>query len=229
MNKPVLLLLHGALASAKQFSAIAPLLEPHFEVHTLNFEGHGGEIINRDFSVDHFVQNLLQTIDSKPWQQVNIFGYSMGGYVALKAALKDAGRIHRIATLATKFDWNEEATQREVQMLDPVKIAEKIPHYAEALREEHHPTDWKEVMKQTAGMMQRLAAGERLTEKELRKIETPVYIGVGDRDRMVGIEESKWAAKHLQRAEVEVLEGIEHPLQKFEVSALCQWIVTALT
>ena len=38
-----LLLLHGALGSKEQFTALNEQLSSEFEVHTLDFEGHGIE------------------------------------------------------------------------------------------------------------------------------------------------------------------------------------------
>ena len=38
-----LLVLHGAIGSKSQFDSIASLLDNQFDIHLLNFSGHGGE------------------------------------------------------------------------------------------------------------------------------------------------------------------------------------------
>ena len=46
-------------------------------------------------------------------------GHSMGGYVALKLALKRPELVDRIITLGTKFNWTPEVAAKEVKMLNP--------------------------------------------------------------------------------------------------------------
>lgn len=221
--KSKLILLHGALASEKQFDRLKPLLNSSFDLHSLNFEGHGGRPVERDFSINHFAQNLLDYLEEKALENVLIFGYSMGGYVALKAALTSE-RIAKIVTLATKFEWGKESTAKEVRMLNPEGIEANVPHYAESLKNEHAPANWKEVVRQTAIMMTRLSEDERLTTEDLGRIEIPVMIGIGDQDKMVSVDESAQAASRLTNADICILEGVQHPLGKMPLEKLEKYI-----
>jgi pimeloyl-ACP methyl ester carboxylesterase len=126
---PSLLLLHGALGSQKQFDPIIPLLEDQFDVHRFDFEGHGENVSDTAYSMKLFSQNVVEYLDKHSIEKTNVFGYSMGGYVALKTALAEPDRIGKIATLGTKFNWSLEAAQREVRMLNPDKIEEKGPPF----------------------------------------------------------------------------------------------------
>ena len=117
-----LILLHGAIGAGSQLKPLAELLSLQFNVHTLNFEGHGGRPINGVYSIDRFVSNLIDFLDEIELKNVSVFGYSMGGYVALKAAALHPGRIDSIVTLGTKFQWDTETASKEVHMLDPEKI-----------------------------------------------------------------------------------------------------------
>ena len=224
MSKTPLLLLHGALGSTLQFKRLIPLISEHFDPLVINFEGHGGQAVDRDFSMGNFTQNALELLDPQT-QPIPIFGYSMGGYVALKAALIKPEKISQIITLGTKFDWSQESTAKEIRMLNPEKVEEKVPRFAQMLEQEHAPEDWKKVMRQTAGMMQKLADGERLTEKDLKQINTPVVIGLGSLDQMVGQEESLWASEQLPNADLEILEGVEHPIQKVDNEVLRDFLL----
>ena len=225
--KGKLLLLHGALGSSIQFEAIAARLADSFEVLTLDFEGHGGREIARDYSIDHFTENVVERLQKE--ESVQIFGYSMGGYVALKAAQIIPEKIDKIITLGTKFDWSEEAVEREVKMLDPDKIEEKVPQFASMLSKTHEPQDWKEVMRQTAGMMKRLADGERLREGDLSSIRVETVIGIGDRDHMVSERESKLASELLANAKLVVLANVKHPLEQVDTTVLQSFLLEHLT
>ena len=114
-----ILLLHGALGSLEQFDKLQTQLSANFIVHTLNFSGHGGQPIpKKGFSIELFANDVLNYLDEKKIPSINIFGYSMGGYVALHLAVHHPERIKSIFTLATKFEWSEESTAREVKMLN---------------------------------------------------------------------------------------------------------------
>lgn len=157
-----LLLLHGALGCKDQFDPLAKILEDHFNLHLLNFEGHGGEHSDIHFSIDLFAGKTSDFIKENKIEGTNVFGYSMGGYVALKLALNQPGTINKIITLGTKFQWDETTAEKEIKMLNPENIELKVPQFAAELKRRHYPEDWKIVMKKTAGMMHALGNGQAM-------------------------------------------------------------------
>lgn len=212
--KQQILLLHGALGSKNQFTPLIKMLNKNFEVHTLDFSGHGKKVLTTTpFSMPLFMEDVKKYVKENSLKQVSIFGYSMGGYVALKLAASGETFIHRIFTLGTKFDWSEASTAMEIKKLNPEKIAEKVPHFANLLEQEHGK-NWKEVVKQTAKMMQRLSEREQLTEADLNKINTPVKILLGDHDEMVSKKETLWAVEQLANSSFIQLANCAHPLHK---------------
>lgn len=208
-----LLLLHGALGAAATLQPLQDLLQSSYTVHTLNFSGHGGEPLPEAFRIELFADDVLQYLDQHNLQQVDVFGYSMGGYVALYLALYHPTRIGRIFTLATKFAWSPETAAKEARMLQPEKIEEKVPQFAATLAARHAPQDWKAVMHKTADMMQHLGEQPLLTADNLPQISIPVQVSVGDRDNMVSVEETAWAYRHLPNARLLVLPDTRHPLE----------------
>lgn len=215
-----LLLLHGALGASGQFDELARILEEKgFAVETLDFPGHGGEPMGDDpFSIARFSGYLKDWITARNAGgnagPADIFGYSMGGYVALHLALESPGLVGRIFTLATKFAWNPETSAREVKMLDPETIAAKVPRFAQQLETRHAPGDWRTVLAKTAEMMTNLGAESELPIDSLAKVEHPVTIGIGDRDQMVTVEESLAAYRTLPNARFVVMPGTPHPIEK---------------
>ena len=226
--KEKLLLLHGALGSKKQFDAIKDALNEQFDVYDLNFEGHGGVQSDKEFSIQLFTENVIKFLEEKSIEKINIFGYSMGGYVALNTALKVPDSISKIVTLGTKFNWSIEAANKEVKMLNPDKIEEKVPQFANKLKEEHQPQDWKEVVSKTANMMLGLANGHKLKEEDLKKINHKVVIGIGSLDKMVSLEESENASKLLPNGSLNQLKDFKHPIDKVNPSDLVLYVKEAL-
>ncbi|MEO5930554.1 MAG: alpha/beta hydrolase [Candidatus Kapaibacterium sp.] len=210
-----LLLLHGALGAASQFDELVPLLCDRFDVHALNFAGHGGgEPTEERFSIANFSAGLERWLDERGMEGADIFGYSMGGYVALHLARRSPRHVGRIFTLATKFAWDEATSAKEAGMLNPIAIEEKVPRYAGQLKERHAPHDWKSVLSKTAEMMLALGREPELPIDDLAGVEHRVMIGVGDSDRMVSIEESVAAYRRLPNGRFIVMPGTPHPLEK---------------
>lgn len=220
-----LLLLHGALGAKEQFDELRSLLAERYELHSFSFPGHGGEPFPEGpFSIAGFASHLGDWIDREGLAGIDIFGYSMGGYVALYLARHTPDRVGRIFTLATKFAWNPSTSARETKMLNPDVIEEKVPRFAEQLKARHAPHDWRMVLERTAEMMTSLGERNELPIEELAGVPHQVQIGIGDRDQMVTIEESMAAYRQLPNGRFLTLPGTPHPLEKVHAGRLVREI-----
>ncbi|MBC5994057.1 alpha/beta fold hydrolase [Pontibacter cellulosilyticus] len=216
-----LLLLHGALGSAATLNPIKQALQDKYNVYTLDFSGHGGLAIpDEPYSMQLFSNDIKELLDKEGIEQAHIFGYSMGGYAALYFALQYPNRVSSIFTLATKFAWSPEAAEKESKMLNPEKIEQKVPAFAQTLTQRHSPQDWKQVMLKTAEMMHQLGAAPALTSENLPQLHIPVCVGVGDKDNMVTVEETLWAYRLLPNASMLVLPDTRHPLETVSVARI---------
>jgi pimeloyl-ACP methyl ester carboxylesterase len=219
-----LLLLHGALGAADQLQPLKAALSNNYHVHTLSFKGHGGMDDIATFSIQAFAEQVLHYLDQHAIDKVNIFGYSMGGYVALYLAHQHPERIQKIFTLATKFLWTPAVAQQEIKMLDAEKIAEKLPAFAQTLEKRHAPLDWKKLLKKTADMMIGLGDHTPLTDAVLEQLELPVLVGIGDKDNMVTLEETIQVYRKLKNANLLVLPKTQHPIEKVNLEKLADAI-----
>lgn len=227
--KPHLFLLPGALGTSTLFKDLAETLQTDFHIHTPDYSGHGGTPLNETaFSIDGCAMDLRDRIrrwcdDGAP---VYVAGHSLGGYTALWAALQGEQRIQRVMTIGTKFDWNPEFAARETAMLDPEILLDKAPAFALELKHRHAPADgsdperWRLLLKNTAGMMTGLGAQPPLTTETLAQLKIPVRICVGDRDRMVSIDESMWAWKAIPDAQFCVMPASPHQIEKVRTDRL---------
>jgi esterase/lipase len=216
-----LLLLHGAIGAKGQLQPLSDALKKDYEVHSINFSGHGGEAFSSSpFGIKTFAEDVLRWMDNEKIGVIDIFGYSMGGYVALYLAKHHPGRIGKIFTLATKFHWDEPTSQKEVRMLDADKIEEKVPDFAKALQKRHHPQDWKTVLSKTVEMMLGLGRKNELDLTDYESIEHSVLIGIGDKDKMVSLEETIAVYRMLKNGRLLVIPGTPHPIEKVSVERL---------
>ena len=224
MKKPPLLLLHGALGSSETFLPLKNFLDGDFDLHWLDFEGHGKASPgpDRPFRMEYFAENVLAYMKENhlEHERPRVLGYSMGGYVALLLAKDHPGLFHSVFTLGTKLFWTDEAGKREARFLDPEKMEKKVPHFAHNLKQRHGEDRWRPVVEKTAELLLHLGGHDLLKEESLKEINIPVRIGVGDRDQMGGMENSLKALLSLTRGELAVLSGTDHPLELVDFSLL---------
>jgi pimeloyl-ACP methyl ester carboxylesterase len=215
-----LILLHGALGGESQFAPLITALKNHFQVYTYDLEGHGGKPIPDQYSIASFEKELIQFMHDHELNNVPVFGYSMGGYIALSAAKNHQGCISKIMTLGTMLKWSPEIAANETKMLDPDIIEAKIPKFAQQLQERHAPQDWKAVMRKIAEMMMEMGKGAAMTDADFGEINLPVLVGLGSNDQMVKLEHTLEMVDIMPGAEFRLFEGWKHPIESVEVEEL---------
>lgn len=218
MEKVVLL--HGALGSKDQFKDLAELLSLEFEVYTLNFSGHGGQVFHhQEFSIHDFAKEVLQFLDQNKIESTSIFGYSMGGYVAFYLATHFPERIKKVFTLATKFHWTIENSIQESKLMNASIIKEKVPKYATTL-EQLHGDSWVKLMNKTAELILDLGANAVLKEADFKNINVPILLGVGDNDVMVSLEETIAIYRFLLNGQLLIFPNTTHPINRIDLESL---------
>ena len=219
----MLLLLHGALGSARQLHPLSTHVSDRSPA-ALDLPGHGGLPILEPFSMELFADAALHFLDRENIQQADIFGYSMGGYVALWLAWKYQERVRSVVTLNTKLDWTPDTATRMTAMFDPEKIEAKVPAFAEALAQAHAPTDWKQVARYTAQLLHDLGNGLGLPTEAYGQITCPVTILRGEFDHTVSAEESQQVAALIPHATYHEIPGGKHAIEQVDVEAIVRKI-----
>ncbi|MEM7296710.1 MAG: alpha/beta fold hydrolase [Bacteroidota bacterium] len=219
-----LILLHGALGGADQLLPLKEKLNSQFNIHILEFDGHGKKSDHATkYSLDGFVIQL-DTLIHEIGEDVHIFGYSMGGFVAMISASRGNENIKSITTLGTKMRWSPEIASSEVRHLDADKIKEKVPKFFEALQY-RHGDHWIEVLDRTANFMKSL--GEKNPMKEAAsKVKCPVQLVLADQDQMVSKEETEDVNNWIPHSQFQTLSNSHHPIEKVNLSALQDYIIS---
>jgi esterase/lipase len=220
-----LLLLHGAIGAKDQLQPLADLLKNDFIVHVFNFSGHGGKpFAEEHFSIEAFAAELQEYFLTQEIEQASVFGYSMGGYVALYLAKQQPQLFNKIITLATKFQWDETIAAKEVSMLNTEIILEKVPVFAEQLKQRHAPNDWKLVLDKTKTMLLKMGKENPLHPNDYTTIDQPVLLLLGDNDKMVRREETEAVQKALPNSRFQLMEQTAHPIEKIKNEVLADII-----
>ncbi len=118
-----LILLHGFLGSADEF---VPLCERFHErvgdTIAIDLLGHGNAAKPADVGdcvmsavVDDVVAKIVELVPDGP---IDLFGYSMGGRVALSLALEHPAMVRRLAVLGASPGYDDPAERQERQVAD---------------------------------------------------------------------------------------------------------------
>jgi pimeloyl-ACP methyl ester carboxylesterase len=216
-----ILFLHGALGSKQQFTPLMQMLGDQFSCHAINLAGHGGELIPpQGLTFPTFAANILHYLDAQKIDKINLCGFSMGGYAALYFAFLHPERVNKILTLNVKFNWDPITTAKETGMLDPDKMFEKVPAFANNLMVLHGMNIWKNLLKSTSDMMKKLSETVVMSEEELKSIKHPILLGIGDRDTTSSVKETLDVFHLLPQAQLWVLPGTAHPFEKIDTKML---------
>lgn len=217
-----LILIHGALGSSDQMSPLKEMLEKDFNVHHLEMEGHGNSSSNeKAFAIDDFVSQLDNFIDTIG--DAHIFGYSMGGFIALLSAASGKQNIQSITTLGTKMKWSPEISEQEVKHLNPEKIKEKVPAFAQALKKKHG-VYWEQVLYRTAAFMKTLGDEAPITESRMKQINIPVQLCLADQDQMVSKEETEEVNAWIPNSRFHFIPDSKHPIEQTNLTALAETV-----
>lgn len=152
--RPVLALLHGWGMNARVFDGLASLLADDFDVRPLDLPGHGGRAVLADNTLQGWAGDLAAQLPDGAF----LLGWSLGGQVALRAALDHPHKVVRLVLLAStpKFvdadDWPHGLPPAELEA------------FGAALRAEPEATLLRFLSLQTRGM-----PGQKALLQQLRQ------------------------------------------------------------
>ena len=190
----------------------------------MDFDGHGKSKSETNFSIQGFTKNVVDFLKERKISKVAVFGYSMGGYVALNLALKFPSLVGKVITLGTKFEWTPVFAEKEIKMLDPEAIQMKVPAFAERLKQLHGAEDWKNVVLKTAKMMRHLGEYPILKEEDFQRINNATLICLGELDTMSTQAESKVVSNRLPNGQFHEIENLKHPIESAPIDKMVSLI-----
>ena len=99
-----LLLLHGGLGSIDMFGPVLPALTKERQVIAVDLYGHGRTALGaRPISPITMADDVAAVVKKLGYDSVDVFGYSMGGAVALRLAIQHPEAVRRLALLSTGY------------------------------------------------------------------------------------------------------------------------------
>ena len=93
---PAVALLHGLFGAGGNFGAVQRRLAERFRVIALDLRNHGASPHDADVSYDAMAADVLQTLGALGALPAAVLGHSMGGKVAMRAALAQPDAVRRL-------------------------------------------------------------------------------------------------------------------------------------
>lgn len=178
-----LLLLHGGLFNIDlQFGALLPGLAEKRRVIATDFQGHGyTNDIDRPLGTVGLASDVVGLLKELDVPQVDLFGFSVGGAVALYLAIKHPELVRKAVISSVPFSTEGERPENAAVGEMKVEMIAGTPMEAEYLAKSPHPDlEHLQTLLTKLGGYDRGTAG--WTDDDIRGIAAPTLITVGDCD-----------------------------------------------
>ncbi len=178
-----LLLLHGGLFDIEQqFGEVLPALAENRQVIAADFQGHGRtNDIDRPLGTVDLASDVRGLLGHLGVDKVDVFGFSVGGAVALYLTIRNPELIRKAIISSVSFhpDGNRPENSEVGEM--KVEMIAGTPMEAAYLAKSPHPD-----LEHLQALLTKLGGydigGEGWSDDEIRGIEAPTLVTVGDCD-----------------------------------------------
>jgi len=214
-----LLLLHGA-AGCTQLET-APLLrrlEPHYRVMAFDFSGHGASEDGAAFSADLFADNARAVLDYADIETADVFGFSMGGYIALHLADRHPDRARRLAVHGTNIEWGDARVEAMHRRLNVDAIQARHPQRAEQLATLH--TNWKRLFWRMRAFISELPDRSPQMAQAVSIRDHPTLVSAVDQDDLFPLDAPLGLHGVLPNSHLALIPGQRHALQNVNLDTL---------
>ncbi|MCP2336263.1 alpha/beta fold hydrolase [Actinomadura rupiterrae] len=211
-GSPVVLLHGGVLTVELSFSSMLPELAKRHRVIAPELQGHGHTAdIERPITVGALAEDVRGLLDHLGVERAAVFGFSLGGFVALQLAMAHPERVTKAVVASAQV--RPDGMHPEIS--DPERWAEsrRMPTEDDfrEMRETYlkvapHPEYFEAFMAKTSAAAQSF---QGWSDDEVRGIAVPTLIVVGDED-FVTLEHAVEMREMIPDAQLAVLPDTTH-------------------
>lgn len=178
-----MILLHGGLGSGEMFGPILPTLSASHRVIAVDLQGHGRTAdVDRPIDERLMADDIAALIDHLGLERPDLVGYSLGGGVAFRTAVKYPEKVGKLVVASVYFTWDAAyAELRELQGQVNAAAAEFMkdtPMYQLYQAVAPRPGDFPRVLEKLGEVMKE----QFDLRDELRGIRVPTLLVAADAD-----------------------------------------------
>jgi pimeloyl-ACP methyl ester carboxylesterase len=219
-----LVLLHGGFGTADMFGPNLSLLAKVRRIVGVDLQSHGrSPAPDRPMRFETMADDIAELITKLGYERAAIMGFSLGGGVALRAAIQHPSVIERVVLVSTPFKrsgWHPEMTAG-MDSMGP-EIAEpfrQTPMYSAYREVAPRLEDWPILVRQVTDLLK----VEYDWSDEVRQLTMPVMLVAGDADGLPpshaaeffallggGLRDANWDGSGKTRHRLAILPGLSH-------------------
>jgi len=219
-----LILLHGGLGAGAMFGDIMPVLSGGHRVIAVDLQAHGRTAdIDRPLSFDAMADDIATLMNHLGIDKADVMGYSLGGAVALRTAVRHPEIVKKLVLVSTTFKhdgWYPEIIAAMSQMgPGAAEVMKQSPIYQMYARIAPRPADWPVLLTKVGELVRQ----DYDWSKDVAAIRSPTLLVFGDADAVRpehivqffellggGKKDGGWDGSGISKARLAILPGFTH-------------------
>jgi len=219
-----LLLLHGGLGSIEMFEPALPELAEGRQVIAVELHGHGRTPLgDRKISLPDMGDDMSVLLEKLGFEQVDVFGYSLGGGVALRLAVQHPSRVRRLVLVSAGYAQDGFYPEMlPMQAAVGAAMAESMkdtPMYQTYAALAPDPAEFPRLLDAMGEWMRR----PYNWEQDIKKVTAQVMLIFGDSDMFRlehvvnfykllggGLKDAGWMRENMSPNRLAILPGVTH-------------------
>lgn len=214
-----LILLHGAFMSG----AVYPALAENRQVIAIDLQGHGRTAdIDRPFTFEQMADDVVALLKQLKIEQMDVFGYSLGGKVGLALAIRHPEMVRRLAIFGATYKSFEESIPPEA-----------LEFFKQATPETFAPKDLKELYEKlspapnwtglAAKILESMKSFQGFSPEQMKAVEAEVWLGAGDH-KDVNLEHLVEMHQLIPKSQLAIFPNTEHLVMMTNPDKVLVWV-----
>ncbi len=219
-----LLLLHGGLGSIEMFEPHLPLLAQSRQVVAVELHGHGRTRLgSRAIDLIDMGDDMAVILRTLGYTRIDVFGYSLGGGVALRLAVQHPALVRRLALLSTPFSqagFYPEMLPMQAQLgAAMAEVMKDTPMFRSYAAIAPNPQEFPRLLDRMGELMRKPYDWSQ----DVRPLTMPVLLVYGDSDMFRpehvvefyqllggGLKDAGWMREHMSQNRLAILPDRTH-------------------
>lgn len=220
---PPLVLLHGLGSCTLDWFPVTPGLAPAYRLILVDLRGHGesSRTLEGGYGIKPMSDDVIRVLDELGVERAHLLGLSLGGCVALQLAVKHPARVNRMIVVNSFARLRHQGIRTFVSRLSRLYAALKgmdalARVVATSLFDdpEYQAITYERIRQNDLGVMRQtmLALARFNILDDLKRIQAPTLVLIGDRDRTVSPLCAYDMMARIPRARLRVIADAGHAL-----------------
>lgn len=221
-----LVCIHGVGSSLLAWEPVVQRLKGDFTILTFDLRGHGASTLQKGFyDIDEMVDEVLGLAAGVGFESFNLAGFSLGGLIAQRLALRYPAKVARLILLSTVAGRNDEERARVAARLEALRTQERGSHYDASLSrwltdafQVNNPELVKQLRERNAqNDPECYASAYRVLAQsdfgaELHRLQCPTLIVTGSDDAGSNPRMARFMHDEIAGSELRILPGLRHSI-----------------